>query len=208
MQVAPIAFRHHIDPEDQARADVYSVLARLYADPPDESFLKTLAAAERLPSRADDNRLAAAWNRLLDASGAMDPEAAAQEYTDLFVGVGKCEVNLHASHWIAGFMIEKPLVELRSDLVTLKIARKEAATLLEDHLSALCETMRMLVSGDTDRLPASIEAQRNFFQKRLSSWAFECCSAITKSSLANYYCRVAELTEQFLALERDSLAID
>ena len=147
MHVAPIAFRHTLDPEDQARADLYAVLARLYADPPDESFLKTLAAAERLPSRADDNRLAAAWNRLLDASGAMDPEAAAQEYTDLFVGVGKCEVNLHASHWIAGFMIEKPLVELRSDLVTLKIARKEAATLLEDHLSALCETMRMLVSG-------------------------------------------------------------
>ena len=138
----------------------------------------------------------------------MDPEAAAQEYTDLFVGVGKCEVNLHASHWIAGFMIEKPLVELRSDLVTLKIARKEAATLLEDHLSALCETMRMLVSGDTDRPPASIEAQRNFFQKRLSSWVFDCCTAIQKSSLANYYTRVAELTDQFLALERDSLAMD
>ena len=49
--------------------------------------------------------------KLLDASAAMDPEAAAQEYTDLFVGVGKCEVNLHGSHWIAGFMIEKPLVE-------------------------------------------------------------------------------------------------
>ena len=39
MQVAPIAFRHHVDPEDQARADVYAVLARLYADAPGESFL-------------------------------------------------------------------------------------------------------------------------------------------------------------------------
>ncbi|HYT97439.1 MAG TPA: molecular chaperone TorD family protein [Casimicrobiaceae bacterium] len=208
MQVAPIAFRHRIDPEDQARADVYAVLARLYADAPDESFLKTLAAAERMPNGADDNRFAAAWNRLLDASAAMDPEAAAQEYTDLFIGVGKCEVNLHGSHWVAGFMIEKPLVELRSDLVTLKIARKEAATLLEDHFSALFETMRLLIMGDEDRPPAAIEDQRNFCQKRLLSWAFDCCTAVEKSSLANYYRRVAELTEQFLALERDSLAMD
>jgi TorA maturation chaperone TorD len=155
-----------------------------------------------------DNPLAAAWNRLVDASAAMDPDAAAQEYTDLFIGVGKCEVNLHASHWISGFMAEKPLVELRSDLVSLKIARKDAATLMEDHLSALCETMRLLVAGNGDRPPATVEQQRNFFQKRLFSWALDCCGAITKSSLANYYRRVAELTERFLALERDSLAID
>ena len=105
-------------------------------------------------------------------------------------------------------MIEKPLVELRSDLVTLKIARKEAATLLEDHFSALFETMRLLIAGDEHCRPASIEEQRNFCQKRLLSWAFVCCAAIEKSPLANYYHRVAELTEQFLALERDSLAMD
>jgi TorA maturation chaperone TorD len=208
MQVAPIAFRHRVDPEDQARADVYAVLARLYADAPDEGFLKALAAAPRMPDGDNDNRFAIAWNRLLDASAAMDPEAAAQEYTDLFIGVGKCEVNLHASHWIAGFMIEKPLVELRSDLVSLKIARKEAATLLEDHFSALFETMRLLITGDADRPPAAMEDQRNFCQKRLLSWAFGCCGAIEKSPLANYYRRVAELTDQFLALERDSLAMD
>jgi len=207
MQVAPIGFRHRVDPEDQARADVYAVLARLYADAPDEGFLKTLAAAERMDG-ADDNQLAAAWNRLLDASAAMDPAAAAQEYTDLFIGVGKCEVNLHGSHWIAGFMIEKPLVELRSDLVSLKISRKEAATLLEDHFSALCETMRLLIAGHGDCPPASIEEQRNFCQKRLLAWAFDCCAAIQKSPLANYYRRVAELTDRFLALERDSLAMD
>ena len=207
MHAAPIAFRHTLDPEDQARADLYAVLARLYADAPDARFLKSLATAERMTSGID-NPLATAWNRLADASAAMDPDAAAQEYTDLFVGVGKCEVNLHASHWIAGFMAEKPLVELRSDLVSLKLTRKEAATLMEDHLSALCETMRILVAGEGERPPATLAQQRNFFEKRLFSWALECCSAITKSSLANYYGRVAELTEQFLALERDSLAID
>ena len=207
MHVAPLAFRQSIVPEDQTRADLYAVLARLYADMPDRQFLGSLAGSTRMPVDGD-HPLAAAWNRLADASAAMDAEAAGQEYTDLFVGVGKCEVNLHASHWLAGFMMEKPLVDLRRDLATLKIVRKDAATLLEDHLSALCETMRMLVAGDGERPPAPVEQQRNFLNKRLLSWVFDCCAAIQKSSLANYYGRVAELTSQFLALERDSLAID
>jgi len=207
MQAAPIAFRRTVGPEDQARADLYAVLGRLYADAPGHEFLKALGSADRMPN-GNGNALASAWNRLADASVAMDADAAAQEYTDLFIGVGKCEVNLHASHWIAGFMAEKPLVQLRSDLIALKITRKEAAILMEDHLSALCETMRLLVAGDVERPPATVQQQRNFLEKRLLSWAFDCCAAIEKSSLANYYRRVAELTEQFLALERESLAID
>ena len=202
-----VAFRRYVAPEDAARANVYAVVARLYADAPDAAFLNALATAERMPI-TDDRGFPVSWNRLADASSAMDADAAAQEYTDLFVGVGKCEVNLHASHWIAGFMVEKPLVELRGELVVLGITRKESATMLEDHLSALCETMRLMVAGNDDRAPASIEQQRNFLEKRLLSWAFDCCAAIDKSSLANYYRRVAELTAQFLALERDSLAID
>ncbi len=204
---APIAFRCHIDPADRARADVYAILARLFADPPDRGFLQTLSNA---PKMADgpDNRLAPAWNRLVDASAAMDAEAAAQEYTDLFVGVGRSEINLHASHWIAGFMIEKPLVELRAQLVALGIGRKEAANLLEDHFSPLCETMRLLIAGDDGRDPAPLATQRNFFEKRLLPWAPDCCAAIMKHSLANYYQRVAEFASEFLALERESLSMD
>jgi TorA maturation chaperone TorD len=207
MQVAPLAFRRSLAPEDQGRADLYAVLARLYADAPDRGFLSALAAADRMAVDAA-HPLGLAWNRLVDASAVMDEDAAAQEYTDLFIGVGKCEINLHASHWITGFMIEKPLVDIRAELVALKITRKEAATLMEDHLSALCETMRILVAGEGDHAPATVEQQRNFLEKRLLPWAFDCCGAIEKSSLANYYRRVAELTAQFLALEHDSLAID
>jgi TorA maturation chaperone TorD len=207
VQQAPIAVSRAISPEDQARADCYAVLARLYADAPDQSFLDTLGNAPRL---ADGNgtALAAAWNRLLDASRAMDAEAARQEYDDLFVGVGKSEVNLHASHWMAGFMMERPLAELRANLAALGLARKGAATMVEDHLAALCETMRMLVAGDADRRSAPIEVQRNFFRAHLLPWVFDCCGAIACSSIANYYRRVAEFSDLFMAVERDSLAMD
>jgi TorA maturation chaperone TorD len=207
MQVAPVSLHRPLAPEDQARADLYAVLARLFADAPDAAFLAALGGAERLPD-SQANPVAAAWNRLLDASAAMDADAAAQEYTDLFVGVGKADVNLHASHWESGFMMEKPLADLRGELDGLGLARKGAATMLEDHLAALCETMRIMIAGVGDRAPSSMTEQRNFFQKRLLPWIFDCCAAIEKSSLANYYRRVAEFTTLFMALERDSIAME
>ena len=207
MQVASVSLHRRLAPEDQARADLYAVLARLFADAPDAAFLAALGAAERLAD-SQANPVAAAWNRLLDASGAMHADAAAQEYTDLFVGVGKSDVNLHASHWESGFMMEKPLADLRGELDGLGLARKGAATMLEDHLAALCETMRIMIAGVGDRAPSSMTEQRNFFQKRLLPWIFDCCAAIEKSSLANYYRRVAEFTTLFMALERDSIAME
>jgi len=80
--------------------------------------------------------------------------------------------------------------------------------MLEDHLSALFETMRLLVVGEGDRPPASLATQRAFFERHIAPWAFLCCSAIHQSSIANYYSRVAELTTQFMALDRDALAME
>ena len=203
--VSAVRLERSLSPEDRARCEFYAVLARLYADAPDRAFLNALASAERMEG---GGHLMATWNRLVDASGAMDAEAAAQEYTDLFIGVGKSEVNLHGSHWLSGFMMEKPLAELRTELATLGLARRESVVMLEDHLSALFETMRLLIAGEDERKPAPVATQRMFFERHIASWAFSCCSAIRESAIANYYSRVAEFTERFMALDRDALAMD
>ena len=200
-----VALAHPLTAEDRNRGEFYAVLARLYADAPDAKLLQSIAAAQPIE---DDGAVAGAWNRLIAASGVMDADAAAQEYTDLFIGVGQCEVNLHGSHWIAGAMLERPLAELRSALVALGLGRRRDVVMLEDHLSALFETMRLLVAGEGDRPPASLPTQRAFFERHIAPWAFLCCSAIHQSSIANYYSRVAELTTQFMALDRDALAME
>lgn len=200
---SPLAFP--LSPEDRARADFYALLSRLYADVPDARFLAAIGGAEAID---DESPFASAWNRLVAASGAMDADAAAQEYTDLFIGVGKCDVNLHASHWLTGFMMEKPLVELRRNLALLGLARRDDVVMVEDHLSALCETMRLLIAGQDRQEPASIATQRDFFTRHIASWVFPCCAAIRESAIANYYARVAEFTEQYMALDRDALAMD
>lgn len=189
------------------RADLYALVARLFAAPADRTLLDMLGSAPELP---DDpgSPLALAYNDLLRASRAMDADAAIQEYTDLFVGVGKSEVNLHGSHWLSGFMMDKPLAELRSALAELGLERRERTDQLEDHLASVAEVMRMLIAGGDGRPPAPIAAQRRFFEERIAPWAFRCCDAICASPLANYYVRASEFTRAFLAIERDSLAMD
>ncbi|MPZ45258.1 MAG: hypothetical protein GEV05_18050 [Betaproteobacteria bacterium] len=202
-------------PEDQTRADFYALLARLYADGPDRGLLQAIAAAaplgppmflDRVDSKAFG--LGNTWDNLRAASSVMDSEAAQQEYIDLFIGVGKSEVNLHGSHWLTGFMMEKPLAELRKALALLGLQRAAHATMLEDHLSALCETMRLLIAGDPGRAPADAGEQHRFFGAYIEPWFERCTGAICAHTGANYYRPVAEFTESFMVLERESFAID
>jgi len=201
-------------PEDQARADFYALLARLYAAPPDRALLDAIAHAPPLavPTFIDETgesgrRLYDAWDKLRSASSVMEPDAAEQEYVDLFIGVGKSEVNLHGSHWLTGFMMEKPLVEVRATLTRLGLARRSGVTVAEDHLSALLETMRALVAGMEDRPPSRMEDQEHFLSQHITPWVTRCCAAINAHPVANYYRRVAEFTDCFVALERDSFAM-
>jgi len=208
--------RSALPPEDQARADFYALLARLFAEGPDAALLSAIAAAPRLPppvavEDVDDNALVdlpSAWAALGEASATTDAEAARREYDDLFIGVGKSEVNLHGSHWLTGFMMEKPLADVRATLAGLGLGRRNGVLLVEDHLSALCETMRILIAGDDDRDPVTLMQQRDFFERHIETWVFECCSAICDCPVANYYRQVAQFTHCYLALERDSLAME
>jgi TorA maturation chaperone TorD len=203
---ATVTLHHALAPEDQARAEIYAVLARLFSAAPDAPVLAALGASDTWPE-AEDTPVAGAWNRLVAASRAMDAEAAEQEYTDLFIGVGKAEVNPHASYWMPQAM-PRPLVAIRAELAQLGLDRHDGSALYEDHIGALLETMRFLIAGADERRPSDLAAQKGFFDRWISPAAFPCCDAIIACTVANYYRRVAELTALFLTIERDSLAMD
>src|SRR4029453_16104922 len=197
-------------PEDEARGNFYAMLARLYADAPDAAFLGAIAAAEPLTIETEQGAardLAHAWDVLRQASGAMDADAAAAEYQDLFVGVGKSEVSLHASAYVgrAGGSV---LADIRGALARFGLGRQADVNVFEDHLSSVFETMRVLIVGAPGIEPMPFSWQREFFASYVSPWVSECCNAIKCSAIANYYRRVAEFTEFFVAFERDSFAIE
>jgi len=211
MSDATVTLRHEIEPEDQARAEFYALLARLFADAPDASLLAAIAAAPALePTRRSDqpaDGLAPTWDAVRAASAAADPEAVRDEFQTLFVGVGRSEVSLYASHYL-GSHSGRPLAELRATLARLGLARRPQSNEFEDHLSLVLETMRMLVTGDDERDPASLEEQRAFIDRHILPWVQDCCIAISLNSVANYYRRVALFTQCFVALERDSFATE
>jgi TorA maturation chaperone TorD len=199
-----------VESEDQARGDFYALLARLYASAPDAALLSSIAACDELAADAaseEGRSLADAWRTLIVASSAMDPDAAADEYQTLFVGVGKSEVSVHASAYVKS-PGRTPLIEIRASLAKLGLARQSGVNVYEDHLATVCETMRALILGAGREEPFAFAEQREFFEVHVKPWVFDCCTAIQNSPVANYYRRVAEFTQLFMAIERDSFAID
>jgi TorA maturation chaperone TorD len=199
-----------LEPEDQARADFYALLARLFAAAPDAPLLAAVAAAGPLepPAEASDpSPVASAWDALCAASATADPGAVGEEFQALFVGVGRSEVSPYASHYL-GPQSGRPLAEIRAALGGLGLARTAESSEFEDHLSVVLETMRLLVAGDAERPPADIAVQRDFCERHLMSWAFDCCTAIMDCPIAKYYRHVASFGSSFLALERDSFAME
>ena len=121
--------------------------------------------------------------------------------------MGQSAVSLYASHYL-GPQSGRPLAEIRATLARLGLARRPGSSEFEDHLASELEAMRMLVAGDADRPTATIAEQRAFCERFLMPWAFDCCTAIQYCPIANYYRHVALFGSCFLALERDSFAIE
>ena len=203
-----VAFRVYVSPEDHGRANFYALISRLFAAAPDQALLAAIAGSPPLATDDNGEALPMAWSKLIAASTAMDEDAASEEFERLFMGVGKAAVNLHASHHLTGFMMEQPLADVRSSLAQLGFVRIEMQTMVEDHIAALTEVMRLLIVGGQDVQPASLAEQRKFFTTHLEPWFEHCCLAVSKSSLANFYAIVAALTNSFLQVERDAFAID
>ena len=206
--VAAIKFEHPraIEPEDQVRADFYALLASLFYRAPDESMLRAMMLSAE-PEGEEADTLAKAWVALADVSGVVSHAAVEEEYQTLFVGVGRPPLMLFGSFYLAGFMNEKPLAELRGDLRACGFARAPSITEPEDHLAALCDVMRAMILGDVANPPASIEQQRQFFAKHLQPWVHQCCAAIMQNEKSNYYRRVAAFADAFFEIELQAFAM-
>ena len=206
--VAPLKLGAYVSPEDHGRANFYALISRLFADAPDQALLRSIAGSPPLASEDTGEPLSLAWSKLIAASSVMESDAAREEFDALFIGVGKAPVNLHASHHLTGFMMETPLAEVRRTLATLGFARLESQTVVEDHLAALLEVMRLLIVGADGLSPASLSTQKFFFETHIATWFELCCSAVAKSPLANFYGVVAKFGSSFLIVEREGFAID
>ncbi|MFT5644397.1 MAG: TorA maturation chaperone TorD [Janthinobacterium sp.] len=192
----PMTFESQDQGEETARADLYGVLASLFSSPPSQEMLDNIAASDA----SGDAVLEMAWIDLVDACKDADQEAVREEYEHLFIGVGKPEVMLYGSYYLAGFLMEKPLAQLRTDLALLGIERAQAVVESEDHIGTLCEVMRYLIASD-DIVHVNLATQRQFFGDHMQQWILRACDAIDAHPDAVFYRHLSHLAREFFEVE-------
>ena len=190
-----------IDDEDRARADMYALLSSLFYSPPSKQLLSNIATNVVLCNDEPVSDFCRAWRALQQAAAQIDAEAAKDEFETAFVGTGRQPVMLYGSFYEAGFLHEKPLAILREDLTKMGIARQGDRHESEDHVSALCDVMRLLIAGDAGMAPADLALQREFFRRHIQPWHTRLESAITDANQTDFYKVVARFMREFFTLE-------
>ncbi|MBL0920004.1 MAG: molecular chaperone TorD family protein [Hydrogenophaga sp.] len=185
--------------EETARAEVYGLLAALYYAPPAPELLSQLRVAVT-EAPAAGAFLEESWRNVIAAARELGDAQIAEEYDDLFGGVGKPEVMLFGSHYLSGFLNEKPLAQLRSDLAELGLARDNAMSETEDHVAYVCEVMRYLIAGD-DVAIANLTRQRDFFTAHVQPWVPQLCDTLAAHPKARFYAALAGFTNAFIGVE-------
>ncbi|WP_323143609.1 TorD/DmsD family molecular chaperone [Massilia phyllosphaerae] len=192
--------------EDQARADFYALLARLLLVPPDGGLLAALAESEPV-SAAGEFALEDAWLKLTQAASVVDAGAASDEFALLFLSTGNPLLNPFGSFYLTGHLNDVPLVQLRHDLARLRLARAPGAGESEDHLGALCETMRVLIQGAPGVGRQPLLVQKQFFEAHIRPWYAACLADIAHAEGANFYRVVAAVADAFLSIEAQAFSV-
>jgi TorA maturation chaperone TorD len=198
-ELKALSFATADDSEEIARAELYGLLARLWIAPPDAELLAQFGVAVT-EAPQPGGFLEAPWQALVTAVRATSAEAAAEEYDALFGGVGKPEVFLYGSYYLAGFLNEKPLATLRTDLAGLGLTRDEQRAETEDHIAYVFEVMRYLIAGD-DVAVCNLEQQRRFFRAHVQSWVERLAEAVQAQPRAALWREVAAFTRAFVQVE-------
>lgn len=179
---------------ERLRANVYALLARFLARPPDAGALREAAAWS-----GDDSEFGQAVSALAAKARAADPQAVKDEYEALFIGLGRGELVPYASYYLTGFLHEKPLARVRQSLREIGAERDPAVKEPEDHIAALLDVMVGLILG---KFRASgVERERQFFRDHINSWAPYFFKDLENAKTGDLYRPIGTLGRLFLTIE-------
>ena len=187
-----------LPPEEEGRANFYALLARLFYAPADAGLLAALAQADEFD--ADDEIIAARWREMAKAASSADPAAVREEYETAFIGTGKAPITLYTSAYSIKYTNETPLVLLRGELAAMGLVRRDEVGEPEDHIAALCDTMRHLIATQN----VGLAQQKRFFKRWIDPAAQPLCDAISQPRCSAFYEHVGRFAKAFFELERSA----
>lgn len=184
--------------EDRLRADLYNFLGLLLAGPPDELVLAQCAGLE-----GDASELGNAINTLSRVAKVTKPTKVESEFNALFIGLGRGELLPYASYYLTGFLNEKPLAQLRKDMIARGLARAENVFEPEDNIASLMEMMGAMIVGRFG-VPATLDEQKTFFNTHIAPWAGHFFSDLEAAKNSILYASVGSVGKAFIEIEREA----
>ena len=118
--------------EDVLRADMYDFIASLLRTEPSDELISQVALLQ-----GDKTPIGSACLTLAHLAKTLDNDLIRNEYVSLFIGVGRGEILPFASYYLTGFLNDKPLANLRSDMSAIGIRRVDGVKEPEDHVASL-----------------------------------------------------------------------
>ena len=187
-----------VDDLDLARAQEYALLSALLARAPDRALLERLATL-----RGDASPLGLAHAALGEAASRTTTERVEREYFDLFIGLGRGELLPYGSYYLTGFLHERPLARLRSDLEKLGIERAAGEAEPEDHAA----TMRDHGRPCRRPAPGARRCRSRIVRRapRSLDWAF--LRRPGTGQTADFYRGVGALGRLFVDIETEAFAL-
>lgn len=186
-----------IDEEQQYRASAYALLAALLRSAPDQALLDHISVLSELSQDGGDD-LSVAMSSMGLSAKMFAPADIDDEYHELFIGLGKGQLVPYGSWYLTGFLMEKPLSDLRDDLARLGFQRNDDVAEPEDHVAALCEVLSLLITDGVD-----LPAQQHFFQSHMQSWLERFFADLVKARSAVFYKAVGRFGSAFIAFENE-----
>lgn len=184
--------------EDRLRADLYNFLGLILAGPPDQFLLDHCAALS-----GDDSDLGRAIGGLSRVAKATKPKNVESEFNALFVGLGRGELLPYASYYLTGFLNEKPLAALRTDMASRGMTRATNVYEPEDNIASLMEMMGGMIVGRFGA-PAALDDQKMFFNKHIAPWANHFFADLEAAKNSILYASVGSVGRVFMEIEREA----
>ncbi|QBY05270.1 molecular chaperone [Thalassotalea sp. HSM 43] len=183
----------------QFRIDVYQLLAALMRNEPQTDMLQLLGNLHIETQQARNTALLNCFARLKQQANMADIEQLQHHFFELFIGLSQGEINPYGSWYRENKLMSNTLLRLRADLQQLGISREEQVKEPEDHISALCEVMAILIQDKAEH------QQIVFFEQHIAPWFEPLCNKLSENRLSPFYASVGELASVFLQQEQTLL---
>ncbi len=184
------------------RSNLYNSLGALLAAPLNAEHLQVLRSLPEIEQPQSQMHLA--WTVLRKAAHDYTLQQIDDEYHQLFIGLGRGQVVPYGSWHLTGFLMEKPLGQLRADLRRLGFERAEGVAESEDHIASLCQAMAAIILADE----IDFSTERQFFNDHIGSWSDQFFTALDEASGAGFYRAVGNLGNSFFSIEKQYLGMD